>query len=462
MGASAGGRRLGRDGRVLSRAALSVFPGQFYALFGPDYLFVRIVQFVIGAATAAMTALVVDRRFGRIAGVVAGILVATYGPLVYYEGELLLVVLEAPLNLLTLWSLDRAIGNASPRKWSVAGMCLGVAALVRPTILAVLPVVVVFAFLKRPRIPISALLTYGVATLLVLSPVLLRNAVVGHDVVPVASQGGLNYYLGNNPAADGMSAVAPEFRRTWTGGIEDADRLATLASGRSLRPSEVSSYWFHRAIDWAREHPGDFVRLQIKKLAVFWDAFEIPNNDDYYFFSQLARIFRTPLLFEFGVLGPLAITGALLGITRRKLPFAWVAVPVVLWVVIAAFFVCGRFRAPTVPLLAAWGGLAVSEIVLFAKTRSWKLVLVGTATFILVALAVNLDLGKLRARHSTAESHLRLGIFFASRGDDREALGHYEAAVREEPLFADGWNNLGVLYAQNANFKMRELRSSRP
>ena len=438
---------------VFFRAPLyPYFLGVFYALFGPDYVLVRVVQFVIGAATAAMTAWMVDRRFGRVAGVVAGLLVATHGPLVYYEGELLLVVLEAPLFLLTLWSLDRAAGSASARKWASAGICLGVAALVRPTILAVLPCVAVYAIVRRARIPLAAPLAYGGAAILVLSPVLLRNAVVGHDLVPVASQGGLNYYLGNNPAADGMAAVAPEFRRTWTGGIEDADRLAELASGRPLRPSEVSSYWLRRALAWAREHPGDFLRLQMKKLALFWDGFEIPNNDDYYYFSQLTRIFRTPLLLDFGVLGPLALTGAVLGIARRKLPFAWLVVPVVLWVVIAAFFVCGRFRASTAPMLAAWAGIGVAELVLFAKMRAGKSFALGVALLVLTAVAVNLDLAKLRARHSTAESHLRLGIFYASRGNDREALEHYEAAIREEPRFADGWNNLGVLHAQKQQF----------
>ena len=438
---------------VFFRAPLyPYFLGVIYALFGPDYLLVRILQFVIGATTAALTAWIVDRRFGRIAGVVAGLLVATHGPLVYYEGELLLVVLEAPLNLLALWSLDRAATSPSARKWAVAGISLGVAALVRPTILALLPVVGVYTLFRRDRIPISALFAYAAATLLVLSPVFLRNAVVGHDLVPVASQGGLNYYLGNNPAADGMAAVAPEFRRTWTGGIEDADRLAELAVGRPLKPSEVSSYWFQRALDWARRNPGDFLKLQLKKLAVFWDAFEIPNNDDYYYFSQLARVFRMPVLFDFGLLGPLAITGLVVGIARRKLPFAWVLVPIALWVVIAAFFVCGRFRASTIPLLAAWGGVGISELVLLARTRAWRPLALGGASLVLAALAVNLDLAKLRARHSTAESHLRLGIFYASRGNDREALEHYEAAVRDEPLFADGWNNLGVLYAQKQQF----------
>jgi len=434
---------------VFFRAPLyPYFLGVLYTLFGPNYLLVRIVQFVLGAFTAAFTAVVIGRRFGRVAGVTAGLLQATYGPGVYYEGELLLVVLEAPLNLAATWALDRALTVNRSRAWVLAGACLGLAALTRPNILALLPIVSLYVLWTVRRPSVSRLAMYWGATVLVLTPVLLRNAIVGHDVVPVASQGGLNYYLGNNPAADGMSAVAPEFRRTWTGGLEDAERLATLAEGRALRPSEVSSYWMHRAQSWAREHPGDFLKLQAKKLALFWDAYEIPNNDDYYYFSGLARIFHLPVLFDFGLLGPLALLGAMVGIARRRLTFAWLAVPVVLWFVIAAFFVCGRFRASAIPLLAGWAGIGVAELIMVLRTRSWRAMGIWLGVLAAAAVAVNADFGKLHAWHSTGESHLRLGIFYSAQGDTAHARREYEAAVREQPGFADGWNNLGVLHAQ--------------
>ena len=38
-------------------------------------------------------------------------------------------------------------------------------------------------------------------------PVTIRYLVVGNDFVLIASQGGVNFYIGNNPHADGMSAV---------------------------------------------------------------------------------------------------------------------------------------------------------------------------------------------------------------------------------------------------------------
>ncbi len=443
----AAGHWLGHE--VFFRAPLyPYFLGVLYALAGPDYLLVRVVQFTIGAGTALLTAAFAYPRFGRGVAVAAGLLVALSGPLIYFEGELLLTVLEAPLDLLAVFALDRAIARGSPRRCLGAGAALGLAALVRPTILALVPVAVVWILLRRGRAARRPALLYAASALLVLAPALARNYAVGRDLVPVASQGGLNFYLGNNPTADGMAAVAPGFRRTWTGGIEDARRDAERAAGRPLKPSEVSRYWYGRAFDWIRSRPGDFLALEARKLGYFWDGFEIPNNQDYYYFSRLARIYRVPLLVGFGVLGPLALAGLGLGLLRRRLPFAWVAGPVVLIAVIVAFFVCGRFRASMIPLLAVWAGVGLAEGVTLLRGHRRGTFLLYGALLIAGAWAMNADLWGHRRLHSNSESNLRLGIYFASRGETAQALAYYKTALMFDPTFADGWNNLGVADAQ--------------
>jgi len=436
---------------VFFRAPLyPYFLGVLYAL-GSGPVAVRVVQFLIGGGTVLLATIIGYRRFGRTAGLVTGAVLAVYGPLVYFEGELLLVVLEAPLNLLALWSVDRALQRGGDRTWLGAGAWAGLAALVRPTVLVVAPVLGVYLLARRRLAGFRATGLYAAGILLVLLPVLVRNYAVGHDVVPVASQGGLNYYLGNHAGADGMAALAAGFRDTWTGGIEDARIQAERAAGHALKPSEISAYWYARARDWMREDPGGFARLQARKLGYFGDGFEIPNNQDYYFFSRLTRIFRTGALLDFRVLGPLALAGLVLGIFRRRLPFAWVGFPLVLSVVIVAFFVCGRFRAPLVPMFALWAGYGISESVALVRARHWLPVGVFAAALVAGGLLVDTDRDGLRARYSPAESHLRLGIHYASHGDPARAETEYRAALEVNPGFADGWNNLGTLYAQQGD-----------
>ena len=67
------------------------------------------------------------------------------------------------------------------------------------------------------------------------------------------------------------------------------------------------------------------------------------------------------------------------------------------------------------------------------------------------AVVVNGDIWGHRALSSTAESHLRLGIFYADQGQRIQAREHYETAVTVRPDFADGWNNLGVFHAEDGD-----------
>src|SRR5207244_5564733 len=84
----------------------------------------------------------------------------------------------------------------------------------------------------------------------VLAPVAARNAYVGGGFYVTTSQAGPNFYIGNNPRADGtyqslrFGRGAPEYER------EDATALAEHALGRKLTPSEVSSYWTDRALEF--------------------------------------------------------------------------------------------------------------------------------------------------------------------------------------------------------------------
>ena len=93
------------------------------------------------------------------------------------------------------------------------------------------------------------------ALALVLVPVAARNAYVGGGFYITTSQFGPNFYIGNNPKADGtyqslrFGRGAPEYER------QDATELAERALGRTLTPAEVSSYWTDQALDFIVSQP---------------------------------------------------------------------------------------------------------------------------------------------------------------------------------------------------------------
>jgi tetratricopeptide (TPR) repeat protein len=430
--------------------------GVVYAVTDHSYLGARIVQAVLGALSAVLVLRIGRRLFGPVSGVLAGLMAAALATSVYYEAELLLVVLETFLGLLALDLLLDAAESGQRRRTLgralLAGLVLGLAAITRPNFLVAAPLFGLFLLVRLRRLgrPVwfAALLLFAAGVTLPVAGVTLRNALVADDFVVIASQGGLNFYLGNNPAADGMAALAPEFRPTWYGGVRDATRLAEEALGRPLKASEVSDYWFARGLAFFRETPGQAIGLFLRKLALYWQSFEIPNNEDYYFFRRYSFLFRGPWLLTFGAVAPLAIAGLVQAAARRRFPWVLAGFVALYAVSIALFFVCGRFRAPMTPLLCVPAAWFLVEAVGRIQRREWRSLAPGAAALAVALLFVAGDHFRLGQRHTFAESHLRLGIFHAARGRPAEAEAAYRDAIAADPGFAEGHNNLGVLLMQ--------------
>ncbi|MGC4083967.1 MAG: hypothetical protein QM736_18125 [Vicinamibacterales bacterium] len=110
-------------------------------------------------------------------------------------------------------------------------------------------------------------------------PVALRNYAVGGGFYLTTSQFGPNFYIGNNPQADGTYASlrfgrgAPEYERT------DATELAEHALGRTLTPAEVSGFWTGRALDFITTHPGAWLALEARKALLLVNATEMLDTE---------------------------------------------------------------------------------------------------------------------------------------------------------------------------------------
>ena len=85
----------------------------------------------------------------------------------------------------------------------------------RPNILLVLPFLTIWLFFHfRRRIEtrsiVILILVLFVGVVVPILPVTVRNHIVADDFVPISSQGGVNLYLGNNSAAEGLTMMMPE------------------------------------------------------------------------------------------------------------------------------------------------------------------------------------------------------------------------------------------------------------
>ena len=140
---------------------------------------------------------------------------------------------------------------------------------------------------------------------------------VSGDWVPVHSEGGAAFYTGNNPEANGTLAASDLLPHWITNDSLDQrrvfDLVADWASGRKLGPSEKSSYWYGEGARWIREHPGDWLRMELRKLGLFWNAVEVWEVRSPRLAPDFSWVMGLPLL-SFGVMAPLALLGILITI----------------------------------------------------------------------------------------------------------------------------------------------------
>jgi tetratricopeptide (TPR) repeat protein len=346
-------------GEVFFRAPFyPYFLAVVFKIFGHDYVIPRLIQHLIGAFSCILVYFLAKKLFNRKVAIVSSFLAAAYGIFIYFEDELLLDSFLVFFDILLILSLLKAKDIPKFSRWLVCGMVLGLSAITRPNILFCIPFVWLWIFLvfvkgKKLKETFAFCIIFLMGSALVIFPVTLRNYLVGKDFVLIASQGGINFLIGNNKDADGMSAVY--YKEDWQ--YRDFEHIAQKQMGRSLKPSEISSFYYKKGIKFLGEEPGKAFQLWIKKFYLFWNKFEVSNNQDIYFFKRYSWLFRI-LPIGFWLVGPLGLWGMLLSMTVRK-ENADIRKSILLPIIfvfsymftVVMFFVTARFRLPVIPFL---------------------------------------------------------------------------------------------------------------
>jgi Flp pilus assembly protein TadD/4-amino-4-deoxy-L-arabinose transferase-like glycosyltransferase len=427
------------------------FLGIIYKVFGQNFLIPRLIQLIIGSLSCVLIWLIARNLFDRRVGLISGIIAALYGPFMFFEAELLITPFIVFLGLYSIYLLIR-------NKFFWAGLVLGMAAITRPNILIFILFVPLlgYFFLKRGnhagrnRSMLSIFVPW-IGVLLFVAPVTLRNWAVSKDFVVIASQGGVNFYIGNNPHSNGITAIVPGTRGTWWGGYHDAVRMAETASEKKLKPSEVSDFWFKQSFDFIRGQPFAWTKLMLRKTCIFWFGWEPPNNKDIGFFSRYSRllsmlVWRCGIFIPFGLLAPLALCGIFASLRKwRKHMFTFGFIFFYMISVIA-FFVCSRFRIPVAAGLIPYASFFL--VYMWRKIRERDKTWIPYASaFVALAVLLNLDFLQI---HETdrVESNFMIGTTCSKKGMYSEALDYLSRVVKEQPERADVHNNIGNVYAR--------------
>jgi 4-amino-4-deoxy-L-arabinose transferase-like glycosyltransferase len=322
-------------------------------LFGPSYVAITQAQAVVSAAIVPLTFALGRRMAGPTAGLIAAALAAVSFVLVRQPAALLSEVLFTPLVAIVTLTLWRALDQPSPGRAAHAGAWLGVANLVRPT-LVLFPAVAVALFVRRLgwRRGSAIGIACAAATLLVEAPWMVHNARLGRPVWTLATSNGIlwqgspEYYHLTHDRGFGYLRVWQEV--LYAPG-DDAPDPGTVEGER---------YWRERAVASITREPLTYLRYAAEKSVTYWVGDANADWGDSRLFdyhavrrtgftrAQTVSLLTSRILLPAGALFALAILWR-----RRRVPAPILALLVYCTALHAATHAEARLSEPLQPLL---------------------------------------------------------------------------------------------------------------
>ncbi len=429
------------------------FLAVFYKLFGRDFFWVYLAQGLMGAASAAFLVPLGTRLFSRFTGIVAGLLYGLYGPAIFFDGLLLKVTLSAFLLTMALYLLLRRDFKAVRAGHFFAGFCLGLACLTRANFLLLLPVVVL-VLLAGSRVHLlqraAMALLFAAGVLAALGPVVARNYVVGGELVLTTAQAGQNFYIGHNPDANGTYIRLPFVRPDPLYEQEDFRQEAEKRTGRTLTPAEASRYWLQESIAHIRANPLADLKLTGKKVLLFFNDYEIPDNHNYYFHERYSGILQS-LPLGFGLLAPLFLLGFLaMPFTGRRGPLVLFGVQGAYIVSVVMFFVFSRYRMVALPLFCLSAGFGLDLLQQQVRLGRWRHF---SLSLLLAAGGFWLTRQQPLAPFDFSHSLTDEGLAYEAKGKPSRAMAAYRRAVEVNPASLRALEHLGRMQLQEKQYE---------
>ncbi|MCC7141440.1 MAG: tetratricopeptide repeat protein [Candidatus Eisenbacteria bacterium] len=426
-------------------------------------LTVHLLHAALGIATGTLLALAARRDFGAGPGWCAAILFALCGPILAMEGQVLTESLLLFLGAAALWAwpvpptVERPGGDhggwirgTAPRELLFGAIC-GCLTVGRATF-ALLPLAAVTLILvRRGRAGHSGLALVLAGLAVSLLPLGIHQSTRSGAVSLTTMNGGLNLYLGNNPAARGMYSLPPEVD------LEQditATRSASILAGRSLSQLEADRFWSERARTGMLADPARTARLLGRKALLFLTPREIPQIEDFQVLEEHHLPLRLAFV-RFWLLLPLAVVGTVVLVRDRNWASSgWVALILIGWLTTTVFFATGRYRLPILVGFLGLAGVGLHRICLvIGRREGWFGSRVPLAAGVIVA-ATQFALPSYSAERARAYDAYQMGLRLQKADRLDEALASMRRATELDPRDATNWHGVGVIFVRQG--KLRE------
>lgn len=424
------------------------FLAVIYSITGESLDAVRLIQNAVGLGTIVLIYLTAEIMFNRRAAFFAAVAAALYGPLYLHANLLLVETVKVFFLMLSFYLLITAPEKKNIQRWFASGISLGAAMLCRPTDGFVVGVALLWIFLiavKTFSLRLRAASALLAAVMLIVLPVTIRNYSVSKEFIPITSNGGLNFYLGNNPKAVGVYYNVDGLDLA-----NDPDGRVFLETtqGRNFTAGEASSFWMTEALNFVTSQPANFITLVGLKGLLFFHYKEIGQlGYNYYFISQnavpaLGYLITFVLLFPFSVAGIVALR------TEWKKYFLLYGFLAAQILAVILFFVTDRFRLSSIPFLILFAGYGLDWLLVQWNNQRRKVIMIGGGS-IIVAVSLSTFLN-VRIDDEFSTEHEYIGMNYFDMKLYEKALYEYQQAIRYKDTFHIH-NNIGNVYSATGN-----------
>jgi hypothetical protein len=323
-----------------------------YRIFGFTYIPIEVLNLTISIGTIWLSMVLARHWFNKRVAIITG-LVFTFWP---SQIEFISVLAsELIFNFfLLIWV---AVWQLAPlNRWAKAFLIGALAAAtcyIRPVAL-ILPVVFCFIEILREKnifIPIARAAIIFLIMAVLIAPWSIRNTRLFGHFVQISTNGGVNFWEGNNPTGNGETeGLPPEAAR-----MQEADRDVYLGN---------------IAKAYVRQYPGRFVMRTLKKAVWLYDHETIGVHWNPGLTEKYGDRIILPLKLLSDLYWWLVLVLGLIGlgvlVIQRGIWAAITSVPVLLWLyftaLYAVFVVQDRYHFPTLPFIAMLAGVALDAL----------------------------------------------------------------------------------------------------
>jgi tetratricopeptide (TPR) repeat protein len=338
--------------------------GLVFAISGESLESVRILQIVLDSANAVLIFSIGTRLWSRTAGIVAGLLYATYKVSFFYSLLILKTTFSITLLLFFVICLLHVVRADRAGRWFLLGLIAALMVYLQANFLAAAPMVILlYWFLEKPKMS-RFFIQMGCflgALVVILSAGAFRNDWVGGEWIWLNTQSGRLLYSCNNPDnLTGRYSVPPFARPHPEDSEADFHKEAEERTGVPLSAGDVSLYWTAQTWNFLKDRPQAIPELLKNKLLGTISDYEIPVNHSYETSARISGMDRWPLP-TFALIFALGIPGLALGIAGRR-EILWLIIPIMtVLLTVILFYSSSRFRMPAIPFLILGSGIATDR-----------------------------------------------------------------------------------------------------